>query len=229
MSWYERARGLGFPKCPIPIFFRFSIKDVLFKPQNICCISDGNMQSASTSFGSLDSMIDKFGFNDLFYTQKYATKDDYNRYRDFSQQEFLVKNELVFNDINDFEIVCQSEEDRELLTSLIGNENSDIFKNIIIDRSYYNNENPRINVYFANDEININSEFNGPGYLNLYIDQNFDKSNIQGGDVQKITNEKIIFNSHLSMNNYKASFKLTFIDESKREWLYMKNNSNIWL
>ena len=59
---------------------------------------------------------------------------------DFSQQEFLVKNELVFNDINDFEIVCQSEEDRELLTSLIGNENSDIFKNIIIDRSYYNNE-----------------------------------------------------------------------------------------
>lgn len=225
VSWYERARGLGFPKCPIPIFFRFSIKEVLFKPNNTCCISDGNMQTSSTSFGTLDTMIDKFGFNDLYYTPaEYATKENYNTYRDNSQQEFLVQNELTFDNLIDFQIVCQTINDRELLMSLIGTDNSDLFSKIIIDKSYYNNENPRVYVNFNSDEIKVSSEFNGTGYLNLYINQTINSSDITEGDVEIITSEKIIFNSHLSLRNYKGDFKVTFTDESKREWFLHQNN-----
>ena len=225
VSWYERARGLGFPKCPIPIFFRFSIKEVLFKSHNTCCISDGNMQTSSTSFGSLDSMIDKFDFNDLFYTpEQFATKDDYNRYRNYSQQEFLVQNELKFDDLIDFEIVCHTEEDRELLISLIGVENKDVFSKITTDSSYYNNENPRIRVEFNDSELHIKSEFNGDGYLSLYPNHQINSTDIDSGDVEKINSDKLIFNSHLSLNNYQGSFKLTFTDESKREWFIHQNN-----
>ena len=63
------------------------------------------MQTSSTQFGSIEEMINKFGFEDLYYTpQQYATKEDYNRYRNYAQQEFLVKDELSFNDLNDFEM-----------------------------------------------------------------------------------------------------------------------------
>ena len=60
VSWYEKARRFDFPKCPIPIFFRFSLQEVLFKNENKCCVSNGNMQTRSTQFGSLDRMINKF-------------------------------------------------------------------------------------------------------------------------------------------------------------------------
>jgi hypothetical protein len=219
VSWYERARGLGFPKCPIPIFFRFSIKEVLYKPHNTCCISDGNMQTGSTSFGTLDSMIDKFGFNDLFYTpEQYATKEDYNKYRDYSQQEFLVQHELSFDDFIEFEIVCQSEEDRELLISLIGVENKDVFSKITTDSHYYNNENPRVRVEFNDSELHIKSEFNGDGYLSLYPNHQINSTDIDSGDVEKINTDKLIFKSYISLSNYQGGFKLTFTDESKREW-----------
>lgn len=39
VSWYEKARGLGFPKCPIPIFFRFSLQEVLFKDKKSNVVS----------------------------------------------------------------------------------------------------------------------------------------------------------------------------------------------
>ena len=226
VSWYERARSLGFPKCPIPIFFRFSIKEVLFKSNNnTCCISDGNMQTSSTSFGSLDTMIDKFGFEDLFYTpEQYATKEDYNRYRDYSQQEFLVQNELTFDDFIDFEIVCQSEEDRKLLISLIGVENKDLFSKIKTKSSYYNNKNPRVKVEFNDSKLHIKSGFNGDGYLSLYPNCHIDSTNIESGDVEKVNSEKLIFKSYLILNNYYDGFKLTFTDESKREWFIHKSD-----
>lgn len=123
VSWYEKARGLGFPKCPIPIFFKFSLQEVLFKNEKQCCISNGNMQTGSTQFGSVEKMINKFGFDDLYYTpEQYATKEDYNRYRNYAQQEFLVKDKLSFDDLFEFEIICPSDADRTLLINLLGRE-----------------------------------------------------------------------------------------------------------
>lgn len=223
VSWYDKARNLGFPKCPIPIFFRFSLQEVLFKNENKCCVSNGNMQTRSTQFGSLDRMINKFGFEDLYYTpQEYATKEDYNRYRNYAQQEFLVKNELSFNDINDFEIVCPSDMDRTLLIKLLGEGQKDIFSKIVVDRSYYNNENPRVRIKEEGSELHIKSKFNGKGYFVLNGENVFD-IDILAGDVNKIDKDKIIFNSNISLGNLTQSIKLNFIDESDRNWfIYSK-------
>jgi hypothetical protein len=224
VSWYEKARGLGFPKCPIPIFFKFSLQDVLFNNQEQCCISNGNMQSSSTKFGSIDKMLNKFGFEDLYYTpQQYATKADYNRYRNYAQQEFLVKDELSFNDLIYFEIVCPSESDRTLLLNLLGPEYKDIFRHIIVDSSYYNNENPRVRIEEDETEIHITSNFKGNGYFILNSTSNIRELEILSGDVNKIDDEKIIFNSFISLKNICQFIKVDFIDESGVNWFIFSN------
>ncbi len=226
VSWYEKARGLGFPKCPIPIFFKFSIQDVLFKNEKQCCISNGNMQTGSTQFGSVEKMINKFGFDDLYYTpEQYATKEDYNRYRNYAQQEFLVKDEFSFEDLTDFEIICPSDVDRTLLINLLGQENRDIFSKILVDRSYYNNENPRVRIEEEEFELHIKTEFSGQGYF--VLSGTSKEIEILSGDVSKIDKDKIIFNSFISLGNIKQNIRLNFIDESGRNWfLYGKGPVN---
>ncbi|NVO09044.1 MAG: DUF4433 domain-containing protein [Bacteroidales bacterium] len=219
VSWYEKARGLGFPKCPIPIFFKFSLQEVLFKNKEQCFISNGNMQTDSTQFGSIEKMINKFGFDDLYYTpQQYATKEDYNRYRNYAQQEFLVKDELTFNDLTDFEIVCPSDADRALLINLLGQEHKDIFSKIIVDWNYYNNENPRVRIEEEESELHISTNFKGNGYFVLNGTSDIKEIEILSGDVSKIDKRKIIFNSYLSLGNIKQNIQLNFIDESNRNW-----------
>ena len=218
VSWYEKARGLGFPKCPIPIFFRFPLKEVLFKNEKQCCISNGNMQTASTQFGSLETMTSKFGFEDLYYTpQPFATREDYNRYRNYAQQEFLVKDELSFNDLIDFEIVCPSETDRTLLINLLGQEQKDIFSKIVVDTRYYNNENPRVKIEEEETGLHITTNFKGDGHF-ILNGANITDIEVLSGDIKKMEKDKIIFNSYVSLGNLKQSIKLNFVDESGRNW-----------
>ena len=176
------------------------------------------MQTSSTQFGSIDKMINKFGFEDLYYTpEQYATKEDYNRYRNYAQQEFLVKDELSFDDLNDFEIVCPSETDKTLLINLLGEEQKDIFSKIVVDINYYNNVNPRVRIEEEDSELHIKSGFNGEGYFVL-SGANISDIEILSGDLNRMGSDKIIFNSYISLANLKHQIKLNFIDESGRNW-----------
>ena len=213
--YYSKSRNLGFPKCPTPIFFKFSLKEVLRKKILDCYMGNGNMQTNNAILGKFETMIDKMFYDNLF--MEFSSKN-WQEYLRFSQQEFLVKNELNFNDLINFEVVCSSEEDKQLLISLIGIENNDIFSKISTDRRFYNNENPSVKVEFIDSKLHINSGFNGEGYLNLYPNQKINSTNIESGDVEKISSDKLIFKSYLSLNNYQGGFKLTFTDESKIEW-----------
>jgi hypothetical protein len=217
ISWYEKARGLGFPKCPIPIFFRFSIKEVLFKYDKKCCVSNGNMQADSTQFNSIEKMLDKFNFDYLYSNMNYD-KEHNRKYMNYSQQEFLVKDELSFNDLFDFEIVCPSEADRTLLINLLGNEHKDIFSKIVVDIRYYNNENPRVRIEEEDSELHISTNFSGEGYFVLNGTPDVKEMEILVGDVTKTTKDKIIFKSNISLGNVQQNIQLNFIDESNRSW-----------
>lgn len=222
ISWYDKARGLGFPKCPIPIFFRFSIKEVLFKYENKCCVSNGNMQADSTQFNSIEKMLDKFNFDYLYSNMSYD-KEHNRKYMNYSQQEFLVKDELSFSNIFEFEIICPSEADRTLLINLLGNEHKDIFSKIVVDRRYYNNENPRVRIEEEDSELHISTNFSGEGYFVLNGTSDIKEMKILVGDVTKTSKDKIIFKSNISLGNVKQNLQLNFIDESNRSWfVYQK-------
>ncbi|WP_229219055.1 DarT ssDNA thymidine ADP-ribosyltransferase family protein [Dyadobacter sediminis] len=224
VSWYEKARSLGFPKCPIPIFFRFSLKEVLFKNGSNCCVSNGNMQTSATLFGSIDKMLNKFGFDDLYFTpEQYATRDDYARYRDYAQQEFLVKDELAFDDLIDFEIVCPSNADKILLINLLGASHVDILPKIVVDPNYYNHDNSRVNVEERDLKLYITSGFDGDGYFVLSGVRDINDIEIFSGNVIKLEGDKIIFKSNLSIGNFQKGINLSFIDESGRSWYVYSN------
>jgi len=225
VSWYDKARGLGFPKCPIPIFFRFSIKEVLFKYDKKCCVSNGNMQADSTQFNSIEKMMDKFNFDFLYSNMSYD-KEHNRKYMNYSQQEFLVQDELSFNDLFDFEIVCPSQADRTLLINLLGNEHKDIFSKIVEDRSYYNNENPRVRIEEEDSELHISTNFNGEGYFVLNGASDIKEMEILVGDVTKTSKEKIIFKSNISLGNVKQNIQLYFVDESNRSWFVYSKKLN---
>ena len=185
------------------------------------------MQTRSTQFGSIDRLINKFGFEDLYYTpEQYATKEDYNRYRNYAQQEFLVKEELSFNDLSDYEIVCPTETDKTLLINLIGQEHKEVFSKIVVDRAYYNNENPRVRIEQEENELHISTDFKGDGYFVLNGTNNISEIEIISGNVSKIEKDKIIFNSRVSIANLKQNIKLNFIDESERSWFIYAHNNN---
>ena len=222
VSWYDKARGLGFPKCPIPIFFRFSIKEVLFKYEKKCSVSNGNMQADSTQFNSIEKMLDKFNFDYLYSNMSYD-KEHNRKYMNYSQQEFLVQDELSFNDLFDFEIVCPSQADRTLLINLLGNEHKDIFSKIVVDRSYYNNENPRVRIEEEDSELHISTNFKGEGYFVLNGSSDIKEMEILVGDVTKTSKDKIIFKSNISLGNVNQNIQLNFIDESNRSWFVYAN------
>jgi hypothetical protein len=222
ISWYDKARGLGFPKCPIPIFFRFSIKEVLFKYEKKCCVSNGNMQADSTQFNAIEKMLDKFNFDYLYSNMSYD-KEHNRKYMNYSQQEFLVKDELSFNDLFEFEIICPSEADRTLLINLLGNEHKDIFLKIVVDRRYYNNENPRVRIEEEDSELHISTNFGGEGYFVLNGTSDIKDMEILVGDVTKTSKDKIIFKSKISLGNVKQNIQLNFIDESNRSWFVYAN------
>ncbi len=213
-KYFDKARNLGFPKCPIPIFFKISLKEVLFKNEKKCCVSNGNMQKGATQFKLVEQMLDKFNFHYLYSD----IGDGLENYMNYSQQEFLVKDELSFDDLSDFEIVCPSEADRTLLINLLGNEHKGIFSKIIVDRSYYNNENPRVRIEEEDSELHISTNFNGNGYFVLNGTNDVREIEILSGNVSKIEKDKIIFNSSVSLGNIKQNLQVNFIDESNRNW-----------
>lgn len=219
-KFFDKARNLGFPKCPVPIFFKFSLKEVLFKNENKCCVSNGNMQKNATQFKPVEQMLDKFNFQFLYSD----IGDGLGNYMNYSQQEFLVKDELSFKkgELNDFEIVCPSEADRTLLLNLLGNEHKDIFSKIVVDRRYYNNENPRVRIEEEENEIHISTNFKGEGYFVLDT-TNVSEIEILSGDLNKMRKNKIIFNSYVSLGNLTQNIKLNFIDETGRNWFIYAN------
>ena len=225
VSWYEKSRGLSFPKCPVPIFFKFSLKEVVYDKKLINCISNGNMQTKSTRFGSIKEMANNFDFQNLYYSpEAYATKTDYRIYRESSQQEFLVQNELNFDEYKNFEIICATYLDKALLEKMLGNEYQKIFSKIIVDSAYYNFDNARVDVDFNENNLTVDSDFMGDGFFSIETNSNIDKSLITNGDVISLVGSQIHFTSNISLSNFNGPFKIKFVDESKREWLIFKTD-----
>ncbi|MBK7887252.1 MAG: DUF4433 domain-containing protein [Bacteroidetes bacterium] len=67
-KYYESALRLGLPKCPIPVFFRFNLQEVLLKLRDKCYMSNGNMQTNWAVVKPVLQMLSKFNFSDVYST-----------------------------------------------------------------------------------------------------------------------------------------------------------------
>jgi hypothetical protein len=93
----------------------------------------------------------------------------------------------------------------------------------VVDPSYYNHDNSRVNVEERDLKLYITSGFDGDGYFVLSGVRDIKDIEIFSGNVSKLEGDKIIFKSNLSIGNFQKGINLSFIDESGRSWYVYSN------
>lgn len=143
--YYDRALGLGLPKCPLPIFFVFDVEELLTRMPSLCFYSNGNMQKASTKYFRV--------IEDPSHIKAKAIYGDIKNCFHERQQEFLVDGELDFSQLSKVQIVCYNEKHRKLLVDMIGE--SKWIDNITIDPNLYVDKNKQLVFIEHQDSIEI--------------------------------------------------------------------------
>ena len=82
--------------------------------------------------------------------------------RDKKQQEFLVKNEFDFSDINNYQIICYDREETEILRSIFMNDPvcEHIFS-IYEAEDVFEHENSQLLFNIDDNKLSINTRYNG--------------------------------------------------------------------
>lgn len=124
-SKYPKAFNLGLPKCPVPVFFRFDIEEVLSMMPESCFYSDRNMQSNNPHVYKVLEHPEFLGVDYLYDTMSEAKQraksnggwdvTEIDNYMKYSQQEFLVKSELDFSRLKSLKIICYDDQYTDIL------------------------------------------------------------------------------------------------------------------
>lgn len=178
-SYYPQACNLHLPKCPMPVFFEFDIREIIAKMPDKCYYSSGNLQTNSASVYKVDSepsMIrTRYLYNDIsdaFNMTKQHGGFDHALHHTYmgcikeqSQQEFLVLDELDFSCLDSFKIYCYDEFQKNLLVQYLGND--DIIDKIEVNYFMYSHDNRSLDMSEDEDTITISSDYdlNGCAYI----------------------------------------------------------------
>lgn len=220
--YYERARRMGLPKCPFPVFFEFNLQEVLAKMPERCYYSTGNMQADSSRIYGVQEIPDKLNVANLYLQSSARNSDLYMMY---SQQEFLVKEEFDFSEIHSFRIICFDKEQASLLKSLIGNDS--IADRIEVDPSIYNNNNSRVDLHDTSSYVSISTDYADQAYFEV---TSASLSDLIIENPQLIIKEghgSICFRDKVSIKKNGTDFEVHFIDPLARtkDWLVYSTKS----
>ena len=156
MKYYDRALTNGLPMCPMPVFFKFNLQEVLTKHASQCYYSTGNMQ---TNWARIYRVIDDpFNIDACnLYSSGYQKV-----VREKKQQEFLVKNEFDFSDLNDFQIICYDREQADILLHIFrGNPICEHIYAVYDTENVYEGNNPPLRFERSNSALKVNTRYKG--------------------------------------------------------------------
>lgn len=235
-SYYYQAEKLGLPKCPMPVFFKFDLEEVIGKFGNICYYSTGNMQTdralvkkiseepKGLSVEYLYSQISD-AYNKARSDGRY-NRDEHLKYmsliKEQSQQEFLVLDVLDFSELESFEVICYDKEQAEILKSQL--KGDPIVDKIKIDEYdvLYHRFNRKIRFSEVENAISISSDYCGDAYFKLISS---DKSVIIGDNknVKCETSDSVSAYPAVRFLKTDNPIEVHFIDELRRDWMIYKN------
>ena len=156
-KYYESARGNGLPMCPMPVFFKFDLQEVLTKFPNLCSYSTGNLQ---TNWARIYKVIEDPANIDAYHL--YSSNNYEKVVRDKKQQEFLIKSEFDFSKLNDYQIICYDREETEILRSLF--QNDPIREHIYCvyeTENVFEKENPPLRFEISDTRVDITTSYRG--------------------------------------------------------------------
>lgn len=226
---FDQAQKLGLPKCPIPVFFRFNLQEVLLTMKDKCYISNGNMQTNWAKENPISQMMSSFTFKDLYSTIFDTSDNDWRTYIRYSQQEFLVKDHFDFSNLRDVQIIVRSNEDRDQLKALL--ERDEFARKIIVDNpsiDVFHYGNKKIEYSYRDGILSVNTDYKGDGihhgeiHLDFFSETPYD---IINGQVINIIDKRIVAYPGLTVKiPESASFQLLFHDDRKDEsWQIFTN------
>ena len=222
-KYYQRALSNGLPMCPMPVFFKFDLQEVLSKRANLCSYSTGNLQ---TNWASVYRIIDDPYKIDAVHLYSQNNYDEV--VRDKKQQEFLVKNEFDFSDINDYQIICYDREETDILRSIFKDDPicEHIFSKYEAE-DVFEHENPQLLFDIENDELSINTRYNGD-YIFQIESNNITKVKVHNTKDIKVEKKNIIqlFNE-VSVELGDTPFEVYYVNMSPAarspRWLVYKH------
>ena len=241
-SKYPKAVGLGLPKCPVPVFFKFDMDEVLAKMPEKCYYSDRNMQSDNPNVYQILDRPESLGLEYLYSTMEDAYRaakpskySQYNRevhlnemskVMRYSQQEFLVLSEFDFSDIKSLQIICYDASYTELLKRIFADD--PISEKIVLynDETLFERENRRINLSLYEDNVCLSTNFEDEHYFCItgkkLAEVEFDLSDCE---VICDTTNELRLKGSIAWKKTNVPFNISFIDPKARtkEWLVYQN------
>jgi len=223
-KYYNRALGLNLPKCPMPVFFKFNLNEVIMKMSDKCYYSTGNMQTD-------EAIVKKVGESPCLLNTNYLYSDisvGIEYYKKYSQQEFLVEEEFDFSTLDSFEIICYNKVQAELLKSqLVGDPICEkIRKEETIDRIFHR-KNRKIEIFVSEKDsiLSFFSEYQNEAYLSIRGEGVKEIQILSPKNVIKQTEEEIRVYPLVKFVKEEKSIEVYFVDltTEKREWLIYKN------
>lgn len=156
-KYYSKAINNGLPMCPMPVFFKFDLQEVLSKKAKLCSYSTGNLQSNWATIYKVTESPDHIDAKNL-YSNGYSQVEMLKR-----QQEFLVKNEFDFSDISNVQIICYDREESEILKEIfhddpICNDIYAIYDNV---EDVFDHRNPQLRFDTEGSAVNISTLYKG--------------------------------------------------------------------
>ena len=222
---YDQALNLGLPKCPIPVFFKFSIDEILNNQFEKCFISNGNLQTNWARIGALSEMYNMFDFEDVYSTIDSTSDGNWKTYINKSQQEFLVREQFDFADIYNYEILVRNRSDLWQLKSLLKDYPNVVRKIRIADNddNIYLNNNKEIEYYLNENSVSISTNYNGNGIRSGYFEMEVENGDytIKSGQVLSKSGDTIRFYPGIEIEfESEPCLKVTFKDQvtNKEPW-----------
>lgn len=228
---YQSALRLGLPKCPVPVFFRFRLQDILFDSSIEYKVSNGNMQTNRAKALGLEKAVRAFDFDGVYSIfpnfREYIGYNSFDRvgfdqavkkYIDKSQQEFLIKDQFNFSGYSDFDIIVKDEHVRSHLLDLL--EDEKLKKKVIadnIDLNIFHYGNRKIRVDKDGGTIKVKTDYENDHKIKLIFGEPFKITNADGCNVT-VDVQSIEFEQNLTVTLQKEiAFKVEFYDDLKEQ------------
>lgn len=214
--------------CPVPIFFRFKIEDVLKLCGSKCAVSNGNLATRWARYGNSVNFLKSFDFDNVYSSIEEVGKDTFIK---ASQQEFIIKDQLNFKELS-FDVICRNEQDKITLLSLIGKDSESASKLLIDNSYYYSNSNPSICVDSKKNSVRIgisNYSDSITGILRLVSQPGHNSvrqiTSATGNLIQVCIGDELRVEGKTDMQiDFSNAIDITvYFVESGKDWLVYKN------
>ena len=222
-KYYSKAEDNGVPMCPMPIFFKFDLQEVLMAYGERCHYSTGNMQSSAAKIKQVVRDPYALAVTPLF-SNGHSPEEQAKR-----QQEFLIPDEFDFSRLKNYQIICYDKTQLRMLEALF--EGDPIVKHFVsvgstMVEDVFLNDNPHLHFNIDERKITISTNYQGRYHFMITSE---DLSQIKVGDrkntIQQLGNE-ISFKDKVNVELPDSSLEIYYICDNPRarskKWLIYK-------